>query len=150
MVIDLFKMFLPAVGAFAIGIAITPILTAFLYRHRVWKKSGGKIALDGTHAVEFGKLRGEVETKTPRMGGIVIWMSVAIVTFGLWFLAQLFPTDITQKLDYLSRNQTWLPLFTLLAGALIGLLNDILDITYRSGERGIPLPVRLGFVIVLS
>lgn len=150
MVVDLFKIFLPAFGAFAIGIAITPIVTSFLYRHRVWKKSGGKTALDGTRAVEFGKLRGDIETKTPRMGGIVIWMSVTIVTLGVWLTAQLFPTDITHKLDFLSRSQTWLPLFTLLAGAFVGLLNDILDITYHVGERGIPLPVRLGFVIALS
>jgi phospho-N-acetylmuramoyl-pentapeptide-transferase len=150
MVIDLFKIFLPAFGAFAIGIAITPALTHYLYKYRLWKKSAGKTALDGSAAVEFGKLRADTETKTPRMGGIVIWASVTIVTVGLWLLAKFFPGDLTQKLDFLSRNQTWLPLFTLLTGAFVGLLNDILDVTHESGERGIPLSARLGFVILLS
>lgn len=150
MVIDLFKIFLPAIAAFWIGIAITPVLTHYLYKNRAWKKKAGKIALDGTQAVEFGKLRDEQETKTPRMGGIVIWASVAITTGGLWLLAQLFPNEITSKLDFLSRNQTWVPLFTLLAGSFVGLLNDVLDVVDTTGEKGIPLKIRLTFVVLIS
>lgn len=150
MVIDLFKIFLPAFGAFAIGIAITPALTHYLYKYRLWKKTSGKTALDGTRAVEFGKLRDDRETKTPRMGGIVVWASVTMMTVGLWLFAKAFPNELTEKLDFLSRNQTWVPLFTLLSGAFVGLLNDILDVTHQSGERGIPLSVRLAFVVLLS
>jgi len=150
MVIDLFKIFLPAIAAFWIGISITPILTHYLYKNRVWKKKAGKIALDGTQAVEFGKLRGERETKTPRMGGIVIWSSVGITTLALWLAAQIFQNEITVKLDFLSRNQTWIPLFTLLAGSFVGLLNDILDVVDTTGEKGIPLKIRLMFVVLIS
>jgi len=149
-VIDLFKIFLPAIAAFWIGLAITPILTYYLYKNRAWKKKAGKIALDGTRAVEFGKLRDEHETKTPRMGGIVIWASVGITTIGLWLLAKFFPNEISTKLDFLSRNQTWIPLFTLLTGSFVGLINDILDVIDTTGEKGIPLKVRLLFVVVIS
>ncbi len=150
MIIDLFKVFVPAILAFTIGIGITPILTHYLYKYRVWKKTPGKTALDGQAAVEFGKLRAETETKTPRMGGIVIWASVLLSTAGLWLVAQIFPHQVTSKLDFLSRSQTWIPLVTLLLGAFVGLINDVRDITDYKGNRGMPLSLRLLFVAALS
>lgn len=150
MVIDLLKVFIPAIAAFWIGIVIAPVLTHYLYKYKVWKKHGGKTALDGSAAVVFTGLRAETETKTPRMGGILIWASVAITTIGVWFLAQFAPDTITTKLDFLTRNQTWIPLMTMILGALVGLVNDILDVTDQKGEKGIPLSTRLIFVSLLS
>lgn len=146
MIIDVIKVMLPATLAFFVGIAITPILTHYLYKYKIWKKSGHKTALDGEKAVEFTKLREGVETKTPRMGGIVIWASASIVIIGIWLLNQVFPTELLNKLDFLSRDQTWIPLFTLLIGALVGLVNDILDVVDTTGERGISLRSRLAIV----
>ncbi|MBY0539019.1 hypothetical protein K2P56_01105 [Patescibacteria group bacterium] len=150
MILDLLKVFIPAVATFWIGIALAPILTHYLYKYKIWKKKPGKTAFDGTAAVVFGKLREETETKTPRMGGILIWASVAFTTFGLWLLAQFAPSDVTAKLDFLTRDQTWIPLTTLLLGAIVGLINDILDVTDPRGEKGIPLSTRLTFVATLS
>ncbi|HEY4501244.1 MAG TPA: hypothetical protein VJI70_03215 [Candidatus Paceibacterota bacterium] len=150
---SIIKVFIPAAAAFAIGILFAPILTHYLYKHRVWKKTIGKLAFDGTPAVEFEKLRTTIhtdtETSTPRMGGILIWATVLFVTLGIWALAQLIPVPFIQKLDFFSRSQTWVPLFALVAGALIGFANDILDI-HPSGERGIRLRTRLLFVILIS
>jgi len=147
---DLLKVFLPAIAAFWIGIAIAPLLTHYLYKYKVWKKHGGKVALDGAPAKVFTELRAETETKTPRMGGILIWASVAITTVGAWLLAQFAPTEFTTKIDFLTRNQTWIPFTTLMLGALVGLVNDILDITDPKGEKGIPILGRLTFVAFLS
>lgn len=152
---DLLKIFIPATISFAVGIACAPLLTNYLYAHRVWKKTAVKTALDGSTAVEFAKLREEgetragTETKTPRMGGILIWATVALVTLGLWALARLAPLPTTEKLDFLSRSQTWLPFFTLMAGALVGFANDWLDVQ-PGGERGIRLRTRLFFVTLIS
>ena len=150
---SIIKVFIPAAAAFAIGILFAPLLTHYLYKHRVWKKVAGKIALDGTPAVEFEKLRMTVhtgtETQTPRMGGILIWATVLFVMLALWLLAQFVPTPLTQKLDFFSRSQTWVPLFALMTGALIGFANDLLDI-HPSGERGIRLRTRLLFVTLIS
>ncbi len=89
------KVFIPAAAAFAIGILFAPILTHYLYKHKIWKKAADKIALDGTTAVEFAKLRehlhADTETRTPRMGGILIWATVVFVTLGIWILAQTLP-----------------------------------------------------------
>ena len=54
---NIIKVFIPATAAFAVGILLAPLLTHYLYKHRVWKKVAGKTALDGTPATEFEKLR---------------------------------------------------------------------------------------------
>lgn len=150
---DIIKVFIPATASFAVGILFAPLLTHYLYKYRAWKKVTGKTALDGTPAVEFEKLRTTVhagtETRTPRMGGILIWTSVSFVTIGFWLLARLVPIPLTEKLDFLSRSQTWIPLFTLLAGAGMGLINDLFDI-HPSGGFGIRLRTRLLFVTLVS
>jgi len=151
---DIIKVFVPATAAFAIGILLAPLLTHYLYKHRVWKKKAGKTALDGTTAVEFEKLRMTTahtgtETSTPRMGGVLIWVSVLVVTVGGWLLARAIPIPLFEKLDFLSRSQTWIPLLALLAGALMGFVNDLLDI-HPSGERGVRLRTRLLFVTLIS
>jgi len=100
MIIDIVKVFLPAVGAFALGILFTPFLTDYLYSHQMWKKKAGKVALDGSEATIFNELHKEKEINTPRMGGIVIWFSAAAVIIGIWIISKIFPGDITEKLDF--------------------------------------------------
>ena len=41
---------IPAILAFVFGILMTPIVTHFLYECKVWKKSGGKTAINGEAA----------------------------------------------------------------------------------------------------
>lgn len=148
MEISLVKIFIPAILAFATGIALTPLVTHYLFTYRVWKKSGGKTAMNGEAAVEFNRLHEARESHTPRMGGIVIWSSVLITTLSIWALAQLMPNSIAASIDFLSRSQTWIPFATLMLGALVGLLNDIYDVS-RTG-KGLRLRTRLLFVLVLS
>lgn len=147
------KVFIPAATAFVFGILLAPLLTHYLFKYKVWKKTVGKTALDGTPAVEFEKLRTTVhsgtETQTPRMGGMLIWVTVLLVTLILWLLAHTLPVPFIERLDFFSRSQTWIPLFTLIAGALVGFANDLLDV-HPSGERGITLRMRLLFVLALS
>lgn len=150
MVLSLLKVFVPAFVAFVIGVAGTPLLTHYLYKYKAWKKHPRKVALDGNTAVEFGKLRGEAETHTPRMGGIIIWASVAATMFIIFIIARIFPESIATKFVFFSRDQTWIPFTTLILGAFVGLLNDILDVTNPEGEKGIPLLWRLAFVSFLS
>ena len=148
MVIDIVKIFLPTATAFAIGIAITPILTYHLYKYKIWKKKPGKHAIGGTEATEFNRIHKEREGHTPRMGGVVIWGSVAITTVSLFIVARLIPHPFFAEIDFLSRSQTWIPLATLLVGSFIGLVNDFYDITHEG--RGITLRTRLIFVSVLA
>lgn len=137
MIIDVVKVFLPSVLAFACGIAITPLLTAQLYKHKMWKKKAGKVDLSGNTATVFNELHKDREVNTPRMGGIVIWASATVVIFLIWLLAALFDNEVFQKIDFLSRNQTWIPLATLLFGSLVGLVDDFLEISEnKNGTYG--------------
>jgi phospho-N-acetylmuramoyl-pentapeptide-transferase len=149
MALDVLKVFIPAIVAFSLGIALTPLLTHYLFKYKAWKKKGGKTALDGTEAIEFNKLHKTNEVKTPRMGGIVIWASTLITILFMWSIAFLIPHPLTEKLDFLSRDQTWIPLLALMVGALTGLVNDILDVT-TDDARGLSIGIRLGIVSVVS
>lgn len=142
------KILIPAVIAFVVGILITPILTHYLYKYKVWKKTGGKQTLYGTEASEFKRLKGEGETKTPRMGGIVIWGSVVITLVVLYVASKFFPNSGIGNLFFLSRSQTWIPLSTLLVGALIGFLNDYYDVVH--GGKGLRLSFRLYIITLLA
>lgn len=148
MLSDTVRILVPAIATFMIGIAITPIITHYLYHYKVWKKNPGKNGLDGAAAAEFNRLHTENETRAPRMGGIVVWGSVLIVISGIALFAALFPSAVSEGLNFLSRSQTWVPLATLLVGAIAGFVDDLL--TVREGGRGLPLQFRLGVVIILS
>jgi len=142
------NVLIPAAMAFVIGILTTPIVTHFLYRYKVWKKIGGKIAMGGHIATEFNRLKGEDEVKTPRMGGIVIWLAVVLTMLMLWLFTLLFTASPLAELFFLSREQTWIPFATLLIGAAVGFLNDYYDVTH--GGKGLRLSVRLSVVALLA
>jgi phospho-N-acetylmuramoyl-pentapeptide-transferase len=140
--------FAPAITAFIVGILITPIVTHFLYKHKVWKKQGGKTALGGKVAEVFNQLKGDGETKTPRMGGIVIWGSVLITMVTMSILANFFTGTFLDQLGFFSRSQTLIPMSALLVGAIIGFLNDFYDV--KHGGTGLNLRIRLILITTLS
>ena len=146
--VDIVKVLAPAILAFVIGIGITPFVTYFLYKHKVWKKVGGKQALDGTEAVEFNKLHGDLESKTPRMGGIVIWLSIFIVSLVIWLISNSWGGEL-QKMDFISRSQTWIPLFTLFIGALVGFISDLFDVSSANKEMSFKWRVLIVAVLAL-
>ncbi len=142
------KLLLPAIISFSVGILLTPFLTHYLYKYKVWKKKGGKTSLYGQVATEFNRLKGEEETKTPRMGGVVIWGSVVITISLLYLFTLVSDNSFFSDLFFLSRSQTWLPFATLIVGALIGFLNDFYDIQHEG--TGVRLSVRLFLITTLA
>jgi len=151
--IDIIKVLLPATLAFFVGILITPTLTHYLYKHRAWKKKPGKnIGIGGGGTPIRDELHKDRDTGVPHMGGIVIWGSSFIVICIVWILAQVTDIATLEKLDFLSRSQTWIPLFALLSGAIVGLLDDLLEVTGRGGHLagGLSLKKRLSIVTLIS
>lgn len=128
MILDVVKVILPAALTFLVGISITPYLTNFLYKHEMWKKKAGKVDTSGNATPVYDKLYAKRDVGTPRMGGIVIWLSSFLVISILWLLSRLSPFEVFDKLEFLSRNQTWIPLAALLIGAIVGLIDDYLEI----------------------
>jgi phospho-N-acetylmuramoyl-pentapeptide-transferase len=148
---DIVKIVVPTTIAFIIGILITPILSNFLYKNKLWKKKSVAVTTDGVIAIISQKLHNDEERKTPRMGGVVIWASAIITMFLFWF-GGLFSNSILSKLDFFSRNQTWLPLFTLIIGALVGLIDDYFSVTERYDQKagGLSSKKRLLAVFIIS
>jgi phospho-N-acetylmuramoyl-pentapeptide-transferase len=151
MILDVVKVFVPAIMAFWVGIALTPLLTHYLYALRAWKKKPGKVDLGGKATPIFNELHRERETATPRMGGIVIWASVVLTVLLLLFADSMLSLPLADKLDFLSREQTWIPLALLVMGALVGLVDDILEVrATETVSKGLSLKVRLFAVAVLA
>lgn len=144
---NLIFILLPAVLSFLIGIALTPVLSDYLYYYKAWKKTPGKQALDGSVAHEFNRLHNGNETRAPRMGGIVVWGSV-VLTVALLAIAQMLAPEDADRFQFLTRSQTWLPFGALIVGAIAGFLDDMLVI--RPGGQGLRLRTRLLTVVALS
>jgi len=138
------KVLIPAATAFLVGIAFAPFLAALLYHKRAWKKHAGKEGMGGGGTPIFNELHKEREVSTPRMGGILIWASV-LATAGLFFLLARTLDTFWLSLDFVHRRETWLPLFALAAGALAGLVDDLLEIR-ESMRGGLSLARRLAIV----
>jgi len=147
--IDIIKILLPMALAFFVGIGITPIVSHYLYKYKCWKKKAGKKGgYGGGETPIFNELHKNNEVNTPRMGGIVVWGAVLGTAALLWVLPRMFGGELLYKLEFVSRTQTWLPLVALLLGALVGLVDDILEIRGGGGHfaGGLSLKKRLAVV----
>lgn len=147
--LDPFKVLLPAVISFLIGICLAPLIGKFLSNHRLWKKKNVKKTIDGKEATITASLHNDEKNQIPRMGGIVVWSSVFLTALLLYVLSLVYPTVVTEKLVFISRNQTWLPLFAMFVGAIVGALDDLLVVEAFGGKLnsyiggGLSFPVRL-------
>lgn len=152
MTLDILKVLLPVTLSFCIGITITPALTHYLYKYKFWKKQSVLKTIDGREATISATIHNDENKQTPRMGGVVVWLSTLLTTLAVWMLAILIPSQTIIKLDFLSRNQTWIPLMTLLVGGLVGLVDDYL-VTRERGNYiggGLSLTKRLLSIIALG
>jgi len=122
------KIFVLGTLSFGLSLFLTPLMTHFLYKYKFWKKQVREKAIDGKEIPIFKKFHTEKEVQTPRGGGILIWISCLLLAFLFFFLGKI-NLPFLQKLNFLSREQTWLPLFALAAGSLLGFLDDILVVT---------------------
>jgi phospho-N-acetylmuramoyl-pentapeptide-transferase len=149
---NIIKVFSLTALSSVIAVLWVPLLTDFLYSHKLWKKTSGKKAISGEEAVVFNALHKEKEVGTPRMGGLLIWVTVVITVFVLFGLSLLFPNTWIAQFNFLTRSETWLPLFTLVAASLVGLVDDVLQVNGKGGHSagGLSLSKRLMVVALLG
>ncbi len=88
----------------------TPLFTDFLYKNRLGKRIR-QTGFDEKNAPIFYSFH-KHKANTPTMGGLLIWVTTAVITL----------------LMNLSRAQTWLPLFTLVASGTVGAIDDLFNI----------------------
>jgi len=131
MLLNLLKIAIPTASAFFLALLLTPIATHFFYKYKMWRKYSRSTSGVTT---DFSKIHnGQDELKTPRVGGIIIWFSALLTILIFYLVSILFPSANSAKMNFLSRNQTLIPVFTLLVGSLIGLWDDLIQI-YGSGR----------------
>lgn len=150
--IDVFKVFAPSAVAFFVGILITPIVSHYLYKYKYWKKKAGKVDPSGNETPIYNELHKARDLSTPNMGGLVIWVSSVLTILLFWLIANFSDNQLFDKLNFLSRNQTWLPLFTLLLGSVVGLIDDYMQVTERKDQPagGLSFYKRLSVVVLMG
>jgi phospho-N-acetylmuramoyl-pentapeptide-transferase len=122
MELQIIKILFLTTLAFVFTILWTPLLSNFLYKHKLGKKirnSGDTPIFSKLHAHKSG---------TPTMGGVLIWGTTFIFIIVFYYLYKFFPNNFTSALNFLSQKETLLPLGALVASALIGLVDDWLDV----------------------
>ncbi len=134
------KIFILTILSFGIAFFLTPVLTHFLYKYNF----GKKIRNDGSTPV-FSKLHKDKQG-TPTMGGVLIWGTTVILAVVIFYLQKFTDFALFEELNFLSRSQTLLPLGALFASALVGLLDDFLNIK-GIGIKGGGLKVRHKLII---
>lgn len=127
----LLKMLLLGVAGFALSMALTPLYTTLAYRWKLWKKPRTE-ALTGETAKVFMKLHAEKHKRhIPTMAGVIFIVAVSAITLGF----------------NLVRSQTWLPLAAFAGAALVGLIDDSINVR-GSGKGKAGLPSRLKFLLI--
>lgn len=132
----LIKILFLATLAFVFTIAWTPLLTHLLYKYKL-----GKRIRNGGLTPIFSKLHAK-KSGTPTMGGVLIWVSTLIMAIFFYYLSKIFPGGFFGKLNFLSRTETLLPLGVLVASALVGLVDDWLDVRGKGVFGGGGLKIR--------
>ncbi len=159
---DIIRLLAFSAITFAIAFLAAPRLIAFLNRIKFWKKTARQKTITGEEAAVFYSLHKGRETTVPRGGGLLIWASVLVLTMAVWMLVNI-PEQIWANLgipqpwwfsllDFLTRKEVWLPLFTLVAGSLVGFFDDFLTV-YGGGRYiggGISFKRRMAIVALIG
>lgn len=128
----LLRIFWLTVTSFVLSMVLTPVLTHFLYKYKWWKKPKDT-AITGEKAVVYQKLH-QAKRQVPTLAGVLIWSVVAIITLAF----------------SLSRAQTYLPLFTIVAFGLLGLVDDIINLRSNGGVAGLSFRWKMFWTIALA
>ncbi len=127
-VFNVVRIFVAATLAFFVNLVLTHLWTKVLYKYF---RTGKKIEKEG--APIFNALHKKKEG-TPTMGGLPIWVTVALLAVVFWILSDTVD-GFWSKVNFLSRSQTLLPLGFLIVAGLVGMADDMLGIMSRAGFR---------------
>ena len=124
-------------GFFAFSTSISlfwaPYLIKILRKNEFWKKKEQLKTITNTEATVLSSLRKGIRPLIPRSGGILIWVSVLFTIILAFLLSKNTSVWWFEKINFLSRNETWLPLFALVVGSLIGFIDDFLTVRNKGG-----------------
>lgn len=126
--------------SFVITMAWTPAWAHFLYKYKL-----GKTIRTDVNTPIFSHLH-QKKSGTPTMGGLLIWVTTLALGLVIFVCARFFGWEFFQKLNFLTRSQTLLPLGALVASAIVGLVDDFYNVR-RIGPKGGGLSMKHRLVI---
>lgn len=130
---------------FGFALAFTPFLTKFLYA----KKLGKQIRNDGSTPL-FSKMH-SAKAGTPTMGGSLVWGTLAFLCVGFWFLDRVLHLNFFHSLNFLTRKETLLPLGALLGAAVVGLVDDWMDVRHLGADgRGLRFRFKIWLYLLVA
>lgn len=128
---EMFYGLILALAGFLTSMALTPFYTHFAYKYKFWKKQK-KTTVDGKSLPVMTKLHAhKFKHVFPTMAGLIGVVSVTAVTWSF----------------NLDRGQTWLPLVGFLGGALVGVIDDVINI-FGSGKGAAGLRGPIKFLLI--
>ena len=131
--VDLIKVFSLGLIAFVFAILWTPFLTNILYKH--FRTKTKKKTVTGEKAPVTKSLT-QGKEGTPLMGGLIIWVTTIGLAVIIYLLGDIFPNSFLSNFNFLSRSQTWLPLFALVSTGMIGLMDDYFSCKGIGSNKG--------------
>lgn len=123
--------------AFLAALAFTPMLSHYLYKN----KFGKTIRNTGSTPI-YSRLHAKKEG-TPVGGGIIVWATVFTLSIIFGVAGVLFPSRLTEALNFISRQQTLLPLTALIVAALVGFVDDYMNVRKIGRSGGLRMYQRL-------
>ncbi len=95
---------------------------------------------------------------TPTMGGVVMLVAIGVTVLLTWVLSKtgVISSGILNVQEnwlptgLLSRGETYLPIFTLFAVGVLGVIDDYLNITEKSAQKGLSARVKLWTLIAFG
>lgn len=143
------KIWIIGTAAFFLAMAWTPLLSKFLYKYKIGVKI--KKESDVGKAPVYHKLHKD-KSGTPTMGGVLVWATVLFLAIIFHLIKPYSDIKIIMRLDFLSRSQTWLPLFALITTAIVGAFDDIFSAKGWGSNKGggIRFLYRFGWLILIA
>ncbi|MBU0668349.1 phospho-N-acetylmuramoyl-pentapeptide-transferase [Patescibacteria group bacterium] len=137
-------IFSSEIFAFLLAILLAPGFIKLLHKYKCSKQIR-EMASTGEIASIFQSLHAK-KKGIPTMGGILIWGTVLIIT-----LASFIPSylGITNS-SLISREETWLPLFTLITTALLGAVDDWFNIKGLGKSKGLNIKPKFLWLTVFA
>ena len=89
--------------SFSVAMAVTPLLTHYLYKY----KCGKNVRSDSSTTPVVAALH-KHKSGTPTMGGILIWGTTLVLAVVFNVLPDLFPTVVPHVLNFVTRSETLL------------------------------------------
>lgn len=127
--------FILSVAAFLLAMLATPIYTFLAYKYKFWKRQR-TTSTTGEELKVFTKLHAnKFKRNIPTMAGTVFVLAVVVVTL-------IFNLD---------RRETYLPLAALAGGAVVGLIDDIINVRgFGKGVAGLRSQIKFLMITAIG